>query len=266
MTYIKVAQSGYDAGSDPVEDMLIDSNYQTMLIASQGNGSVNVPSSGTFYIDVGTSLGFVPFVCFFTTNGFNKTALPNNAYAYQPPIPVVGFSIGLIPGDPWQYYYQTTGYTADYMYYVYYLPAQGSTSTSTDTPPNTPPYVNVGNIFNPATTSAFENLSFSSQTQSLQILSEQTFNAAATVGANNTYTFTFPHGLGEACPYYAILQNYFPANGSYQGTYNIETCILYNDDTFGVDATNFYYIYNNSSSSNVSVNIDITVYFFIPPS
>ena len=64
MTNFRVAKDGYNALTDPVEDMLIDSNYQTILTAFSGSGSVNVPAtavSGQFYsydLVLGSSLGF----------------------------------------------------------------------------------------------------------------------------------------------------------------------------------------------------------------
>jgi hypothetical protein len=268
-TYIKVAQKGYDAATDPVEDMLIDSNYQTMLVAFQGNGSVTYSSSPQTSTPIGSSLGFIPSIVFITQGGLNGGNLPSGTYSYEAEDPIAGIAYGLFSGDPWTYWYSVSSGTYNYMYYVYYLPSQDPSSTASNPPPNKPPYINVGNIFNPVTTSSFENLSFSSQAQSMQILSQQTFTASATIAAGGTNTFTFAHGLKEVTPFVGTLQNY----STFGFTSNLEavTCgldlpIKYNRDEIGVDNTNLYYYYvNNDSSNSHSVDFTITVYFFIPP-
>ncbi len=269
MTYIKVAQQGADAGTDPVQDMLIDSNYKTMLVAFQGNTSITTTSS-LQVISLGSSLGFVPSCVFITTGGINGGNLPSGVYSYEAESPIAGLAEGLFAGDPWTYTFGNSGTTYDYMYYVYYLPSQEPSSSASDIPPNIPPYINVGNIFNPATTSAFENLSFTSQTQSLQIFSQQTFNVSGTLAASSSATFTFAHNLGIVTPFIGIIQNY--STFGLSANLTNETCVLdvsikYNRDEVGMDSSNLYYYYvNNDNNNSQTVNFNVTIYFFIQPS
>lgn len=270
MAYFRVAKSGHNAVTDPVEDMLIDSDYQTLLVAFSGNGSItytSVPSSG---MAIGSSLGFVPSCVFITTGGINGGNLPSGVYSYETVNPEAGLQVGLFAGDPWEYYYPGSG-TYNYMYYVYYLPSQESSSQAPNFPPNKPPYINITkNATENALTASLQNLSWTSQVQTMQMLSKQTFNVSGTVAAGGSSTFTFAHNLGLVTPFIGTIVGYYTYASSYSlsnVTCSLDTAIHFNNDQVGMDSTNLYYYYVNNDTANAhTIDFNVTIFFFIQPS
>lgn len=259
MTYsIKVAQKGFNALTDPVQDMLIDSNYQTMLVAFQANGSIDVPSgpAGSPYIlEIGHSIGFQPFITFITTAV--STTFPSGTYYYM--------ANTVQQGDPWQFGYSegSSAYTADYMYYGYYLSSQGSLISS-GTLSNIGDFFNVAKSGGNALTENITDLAWTSQLQGMQILSQQTYNAVGTIAANSSETFTFTHNLGYITPFLGLITNY--ANRTpYTGCFTFQQCQSLGGDQFGIDSNNFYYSYTNFTSASQSINFNIVVFYFIQP-
>lgn len=287
MATFRVAQTGHNASTDPVQDMLIDSNYQTMLVASQGSGTINVSATANTSVNCGSSLGFIPSIIFIGTNMssdganigsaysiFSGYANYANMYFFTRPFATPGNSdLGI--GDPYvaNWGYTGTAFSASYMYYVYYLPSQEASSTASNPPPNIPPYINVAKTGGNALTDSLQNLAWTSQVQSMQIMSQQTYTAQATVAASSTADFAFPHNLGITTPFNGIISNYTPSTSGSSfatvyptGNYNFDLPIAINSDCFGMDDTNFYYGYvNNNLSNSVTIDFTLTVFYFIQP-
>lgn len=268
MAYFRVAKSGYNAVTDPVEDMLIDSDYQTLLIADQGTGSFVPTSSATSF---GISLSFIPFITLITQGGYSSQNLPSTAYGYELVLPQAFIAIGLNPpptgGGQWSYWNDGSS-NINYMYYIYYLPSQGSPSSASYPPANNPPYINITkNATENAMTTSLQNLSWTSQVQTLQILNKSTFNVSGTIAAASNHTFQFTNPLGYSTPLMAFLTSYTPSFTTVSNIDgNFEAIGRLNGDQVGIDSSYIYYNYNNQSSSSITVNFNLIVYLFIQPS
>ena len=268
MAHFRVAQNGKNAITDPVQDMLIDSDYQTMLISGQGNGEWVDPAFGETF-PLGIPLSFTPF-CTMIIQQSNETS-----YFYQIPTPPLNKPIGLFPPgsntmwpDQWIYKSDTLS-NISYMYYIYYLPSMGEPSNAIYPPPNNPPYINVTNYPENAYITSLQNMAWTSQVQSLQIVNQSTFNVSATVSGASV-TFTFPNPVGYITPFVAMVQNYSNSGFSYSlpstSYVNFETIgILYSDE-LSIDNNNIYYIYHGTANNDIiTINFNVIVYFFVQP-
>lgn len=277
MAHFRVAQNGKNAVTDPVQDMLIDSDYQTMLISGQGNYVWPASSVAATY-PLGIPLSFSPFVTLIVYGSAYTQDFSSTSFSYQIPLPTAGLAEGLCPPgysttypDQWIWLEPGSNNTASpYMYYVYYLPSMGSPSNAVYPPSNNPPYINVTKFPDNAYITSLQNISWTSQVQSLQIINQSTFNISASIPANSNQIFTFTNPVGYSTPFMAMVQNYTSPPGY---SYSIPSNSICNfdiiqrifGDNIGIDNNSFYYYYNNGAGDAVTVNFNITVYFFVQP-
>lgn len=255
----------FDATSTGVQNTLIDSFFKTLLVAYSSTGSISVPGpNGSATLTLGSALGFVPFVIFFTDiNG-------SGAYQLQAPTPPGGVAQGLLPADPWTYKYTTDSvtntYTAHYMYLVTYLPSQGAGSSASNIGSGNQ-FINVSQNGIDATTASLENLTYSSKVQGVQVIATQKFTLAFT-GTGVSLTVSFSHGLGAANPFVGAITNYDSNDGfstndglgarvrNFIDLSNILGIIV------SVDSTNFNATFNNNVNGR-AYSYNFTV-FYIP--
>lgn len=271
MPNFRVAKDGYDAINDDVSKMLIDSNYKTIMLASGASGSVSVPSTpvaGQLYcydLQLADTLGFVPLTYFYTTQG----GQPADQYFFTPTTQPGSFLWGLVPGDPWHYYYPPylvgtayTAYTANYMYYVTYLPSQASGSTAFHPLPKSG-FISVATLNGDAINDSIENLAWTSAAPTLHVVGTGTYTATASVGAYGDYLFTFAHGMGQAYAFNGFIISFPHFDGNY---YNVNMNVAANmASVFSVDATNFYFHFYSGYGDTTNINATIEVNYLKTP-
>lgn len=276
MARIRVAQKGYNAQKDGVEHMLIDSDYQNILIYTQGNGTWTSTGSGQEFPLETPYTDFIQTITLIVEGPGSANPSTSNYY-YQ----IVKYSAGdegLIPPGasvtyPSQWVYVSGGVgTISYMYYLYYLSSSaavsGVPSSAYLLPLNKSPYINVGEGNNVESASIL-NLAWTSQIQSLQIVNQTTFNISGAISGSTTFTFTNP--VGYVTPFMAIVENYTPPIGN---SSSISASSLNNFDTieglFGdyisINDSSIYYYYNdNGTNLSNTLDFNVTLYFLIPP-
>ena len=284
MGLFRVAKHGYNALTDSVEKMLVDSNHQTIVIGYSGSGSINVPATtvpGQVYayaFQLGSSLGFVPYIWFYSTN-LNQPGQPLSNYYQFSPVTQPGSGLqNLVPGDPWNFYYMPyfsgssyVSYTADYMYYITYLPSQGSSSSASH-PVSTAPFISVAKSSGNALTDSIQNLQWTTGSgvgvQTLMCTNQNpvTYTASMTLASGASNIFSYAHGLGYATPFNGMIENYVDNNYvNSASAFNFDTLSQFNSCQFAIDATNFYFYFVNNTANSITINFTIKVDYFIQP-
>lgn len=275
MGHFAIGKKGFDVTTTGIQNKLVDSNYQTLLIAYAASGSIAVPATavpGQLYaasLTIGQSVGFTPLIFFYTNDPTNISG----QYIFAPTTQPGSFLINLIPGDPWIYYYPATGspYTANYMYFVTYLPSQGVTSNAINAI-TANYFVAVANEGDNVATTPIQNLAFLSQTPTLHAqvfdsvnnVTYQTYTASATLTSGSSQTFTFPHSLGAVYPFTGVVKNYFD-NFYLNSPSTLNFNLLNNMQSLAtsVDSTNFYYTFTNNSPGSITINQTLEVTYFV---
>jgi hypothetical protein len=128
---LRIAQSGYNALTDPKERMVFDSQYDTLKLFKSGSGSQSVPAadidtftSGTATVTIAHNLGYSPAFMVFCTSIWRSND-KYSPYAYR--------SVGAISPDGGEYAVDSTNlyihlYNGDpdgartiyYRYHIYY--------------------------------------------------------------------------------------------------------------------------------------------------
>jgi hypothetical protein len=267
MSDFRIALAGYNAETDTVDKMSIDSNYQTQITAFSDNTSGSVTSGiGVTTFNLGSSLGFVPSaLCIAkpaskigSSNGLYP--VPDSAYQLMAPPSPGSNAYGLLDGDPWVLGCQrASSYTVDYIYSIYYLPSQVTSSSASNPPSNTAPYINVAKTGGNALTDSLQKLAWSSQSKTLQVLSHQTFTVTGNLDANNSLNSTFTSGIS-----YPALFTGTGTDNSTGYTYPLDY-LARGTFNFGVDSSTFYANYwNGSLAVGTAIYYTLSVYFLIP--
>lgn len=256
MASFRIAQNGYNAETDPVDKMLVDSDYQTIIGAFTNDTNTTI-NAGVSYqlINLGTTLGFVPFPLVIAKPAskiFGSSPIPDSVYQYLGINYVfTGNAVGLLTGDPCQIscQEQSSAYTIDYIYTITYLPSQVTSSNASNPPLNVKPYINIAKPKGNALTDSLQNLAWSSQFNTLQIQSQQSF----TISPNSNIKIA--HNLGYA----PVLFHGFGTDSVTGLTYSLN--ILSSDSvTFGIDNLYFYAYATNYLSNTTTLYIT----FYLP--